>query len=192
MRKYITLFAFANIISISAMAQDAWKMDRSHTNISFSISHMVISEVVGIFNDFTIDFVTSNEDYSDSKINVAIESSSISTQNERRDADLRSDGFFDVSTHPQITFTTTSFEKTGDKTFTITGDLTMKGITKQVVFDAVHNGTITTGRGIATGWKATTTIDRFEFGLNWNRALDTGNLIAGKDVVITVNAEFRK
>ena len=105
---------------------------------------------------------------------------------------MKSDDFFNAEKYPEIRFKSTAFEKVGENEFKITGDLTIRDVTKKVTFDAIFNGTLKTQRGLLAAWKATTTINRFDYNLKWNKTVETGGLIVGKDVTITLNLEFYK
>jgi polyisoprenoid-binding protein YceI len=109
-----------------------------------------------------------------------------------RDGHLKSDDFFNAEKFPEINFKSTSFEKLGDNKYKITGDLTIRDVTKNVTFDATLNGTLKTDRGVLAAWKATTTINRFDYNLKWSKTLETGGLAVGKDVIITLNLELNK
>jgi len=117
----------------------------------------------------------------------------VNTGNERRDADVRSDNFFSAEKFPQMKFVSKSLKKIDNDKYQLTGDLTIKDVTKEVTFDVTLLGVISAGpMGTRSGWKATTTIDRFDYNLKWNRALETGGLVVGKDVTINLNLEFVK
>ena len=169
-----------------------WKLDKSHSKIGFTVKHMVISEVQGYFKDFDITINSSKDDFSDGQAEAVIKVASINTESEGRDKDLRSDNFFNVEQFPEIRFKSTKFEKLGDNIYKIYGDLTIRDTTKQVVFDVVHNGTLKTGRGLMSAWKVTLSINRFDYGLKWNRLMETGGLVVGELVNITMTLELRK
>ena len=192
--KYIFAIVLFSLLVISgAGAQDAgWKLDKAHSGISFTVRHMVISEVAGKFTDFDILLNSTKEDFSDASVQTTIKTASINTEVAQRDNHLKSDDFFNAEKYPEIKFKSTSFNKTGDNTYKITGDMKIRDITKTVTFDAVYNGTAVMGKSIHAGWKATTTINRVEFGLKWNRALETGGLIVSENVNVTINMEFAK
>ena len=183
-------------LNLIAQAPDAqasgWKLDKSHSKIGFTVKHMVISEVQGYFKDFDITINSSKDDFSDAQVGVVIKAASINTESEGRDKDLRSDNFFNVEQFPEIRFKSTKFEKSGDNIYKIYGDLTIRDTTKQVVFDVVHNGTLKTSRGLMSAWKATLSMNRFDYGLKWNRMIETGGLVAGEMVHITITLELRK
>ena len=173
-------------------AQSNWKLDKAHSSITFTVRHMVISEVTGSFKDFTVALKSAKDDFSDAEVQSTIKVGSLSTDNAMRDGHLKSDDFFNAEKYPEINFKSTSFEKLGDNKYKITGDLTIRDVTKNVTFDATLNGTLKTERGVLSAWKATTTINRFDYNLKWSKSLETGGLIVGQDVIITLNLELNK
>jgi polyisoprenoid-binding protein YceI len=191
--KRITVLALTMVFAASlSFAQSEWKLDKAHSALTFTVKHMVISEVTGSFKDFTLNLVSGKDDFSDAKVESVIKVASISTDNDYRDKHLKSDDFFNAEKFPEIRFKSTGFEKTGDKKFKITGDLTIRDVTKKVAFDAVLNGTLKTDRGLLSAWKATAIINRFDYNLKWNKTLETGGLMVGQDVTITMNLELNK
>jgi polyisoprenoid-binding protein YceI len=194
MKRFIIFLAFTVFSAASLTAQSAgWKLDKSHSSIGFSVRHMVISEVVGNFKDFDVSFTSTKDDYTDAAVDASIKVASINTDNERRDGHLKTDDFFNAEKFPMIKFKSTSFEKVAENKYKITGDLTIRDVTKKVVFDAVYNGSIKAPWGATvSSWKATTSVNRFDFGLRWNKAIDSGGLIAGETVNITLNLELNK
>jgi polyisoprenoid-binding protein YceI len=193
MRKFIALILFI-IVSISTVkAQNEWKLDTAHSTITFSIKHMVISSVTGYFKHFYITFNSTKEDFSDASVQGKIKVASINTDNEARDNHLKTDDFFNAEKFPDITFKSEKFEKVGENKYKIFGDLTIRDVTKKVVFDADYNGAIKTPWGnMMSSWTAVLKIDRFDYNLKWNKAIETGGLIVGKDVTITLNIELNK
>ena len=182
-----------NLLAQAPTAQTSgWRLDRGHSKVQFAVQHMLISEVIGWFKEFDINVSSTKEDLSDAQIDATIKVASINTENERRDGHLKTDDFFNAEKFPEIKFKSTKFEKTGDKTFKIHGDLTIRDITKPVVFNAVLNGSVKTQRGTVMGWKATLDVNRFDYSLKWNRAIETGGLVAGETISITLNLEFQK
>jgi polyisoprenoid-binding protein YceI len=192
MHRFIFSLALAISVSVVSFAQSAWTLDKSHSGVKFSVRHMVISDVEGSFKDYDVTFKSDKEDFTDAVIEATIKSASISTDNEGRDKHLRSDDFFNAESFPMITFKSSKFEKTGATTYKIHGDLTIRDVTKPVVFEAIYGGQQKTQRGTVTGWKATLTINRFDYNLKWDRAIEAGGLVVGPDVTITVNAQVRK
>jgi polyisoprenoid-binding protein YceI len=185
---FIAIFAVTALVT----AQSEWKFDKVHSSVTFSIRHMVISEVSGNFKDFSVVLKSEKEDFSDATVESTIQVASISTDNDYRDKHLKSDDFFNAEKFPEIKFKSTKFEKLGDNKYKITGDLTMRDVTKKVTFDAVLNGTLKTDKGVLSAWKATTTINRFDYNLRWNKTIETGGLMVGQDVTITLNLELNK
>jgi polyisoprenoid-binding protein YceI len=181
-----SVFVLFLITSAALTAQSTWKADRAHSKIGFSITHLMISEVEGQFGEFDIT-ATANDSFSDPKFTVDIKSASIDTDTERRDNDLRSDHFFDVANYPSISFKSTSIEKTGDKTFKLTGDLTMHGVTKPVSLDGKLIGIITDQRSqkLKAGLKLTGVLNRKDFGVGASSMAPVGD-----DVTLNINLEM--
>ena len=191
--KRITMILLTFFIAMGfASAQSDWKLDKAHSSITFTVRHMVISEVAGSFKDFSITLKSAKDDFSDAEVQSTIKVGSISTDNAMRDNHLKSDDFFNAEKFPEINFKSTSFEKLSDNKYKITGDLTIRDVIKNVTFDAVLNGTLKTDRGVLSAWKATTTINRFDYNLKWSKTLETGGLMVGQDVTITMNLELNK
>jgi polyisoprenoid-binding protein YceI len=188
------LVVFFAIVAVTAfvIAQSEWKFDKVHSSVTFSVRHMVISEVSGNFKDFSVVLKSEKEDFSDATVESTIQVASISTDNDYRDKHLKSDDFFNAEKFPEIKFKSTKFEKLNDNKYKITGDLTMRDVTKQVTFDVVLNGTLKTDKGLLSAWKATTMINRFDYNLKWNKTIETGGLMVGQDVAITLNLELNK
>ena len=191
--KKISILLLAAFAAIGfASAQTDWKLDKVHSSITFTVKHMVISNVTGSFKDFAITMKSAKDDFSDATVQSIIKVGSLSTDNGMRDNHLKSDDFFNAEKYPEINFKSTSFEKLSDTKYKITGDLTIRDVTKNVTFDAVFNGTLKTNRGVLSAWKATTTINRFDYNLKWNKTIESGGLIVGQDVTITLNLELNK
>jgi len=169
-----------------------WTLDKAHTNVKFSVSHLVISDVEGQFKTFDGTMDASKPDFSDAKVNFTIEVASIDTDNEKRDNHLKSDDFLNAEKYPQMKFVSTSVTPEGDNKFKLAGNLTIRNITKPVVFDVKYGGTVTAMGGTHAGFKATTKINRFDYDLKWSMATESGGLVAGKDVDITINVDFKK
>ena len=182
--KYIITFVVL-ALSFSVSAQSSWKADRAHSKVGFAITHMMIAEVEGRFGEFEIT-ASADDAFAEPNFTVNIVSGSIDTDNERRDGHLKSADFFEVETYPTISFATTGFEKTGDNTFNLTGDLTMHGITKPVTLQGRLNGVITDQRSqkLKAGLKLTGTVNRKDFGVG------SKPFPLGEDVDITVHLEM--
>ncbi|MFN8529080.1 MAG: YceI family protein [Anaerolineae bacterium] len=169
-----------------------WTFDQAHSYAAFSVRHMMVTTVRGQFNapvTGTIDFDPANP--AASSVEATIDATSIETGVADRDNHLRSADFLDVATFPTITFKSTKVAPTSDSTAKITGDLTVHGVTKSVVLDTEFLGTTTSpfdGKARA-GFSATTSINREDFGLTWNVALEAGGVLVGKDIKIFLDVE---
>ena len=170
----------------------SWSIDKAHTNLKFSVSHLVISDVEGSFKTFDGTMESAKPDFSDAKISFTAEVASISTDNEQRDNHLKSDDFFNAAKYPQIKFVSTSFVPLGDNKYKLNGTLTIRDVTRQITFDVNYGGTVTAMGGTHVGFKATSKIDRFDYNLKWSKATETGNMVVGKEVAITINVDFKK
>jgi polyisoprenoid-binding protein YceI len=191
MKRQMLLFVLlASSVSLLS-AQTNWAIDKTHSNVMFTVRHLLISEVTGRFDDFDVTMTSSRDDFTDAAIQATVNVESVNTENERRDTHLRSDDFFNAEKFPQMKFVSRSIKKIADDKYQLTGDLAIRDVTKEVTFDTTLLGVVAAGRmGTRAGWKATTTINRFDYNLKWDRALETGGLVVGKDVTINLNLEF--
>jgi polyisoprenoid-binding protein YceI len=178
--------------SSSKAQAGTWAVDKPHTNVKFSVAHLVISDVDGNFKSFDGTMESSKPDFSDAKITFTADVNSINTDNEMRDNHLKSDDFFNAAKYPQIKFVSTSFMPQGDNKYKLVGNLTIRDVTKPVTFDVKYGGTVVAMGGTHAGFKATATIDRFDYNLKWSKTTEAGGMVAGKDVEITINADFKK
>ena len=176
----------------STVQAGTWAVDKPHTNVKFSVAHLVISDVDGNFKSFDGTMESSKPDFSDAKITFTADVNSINTDNDMRDNHLKSDDFFNAAKFPQIKFVSTSFTPLGDNKYKLVGNLTIRDVTKSVTFDVKYGGTVVAMGGTHAGFKATTKIDRFDYNLKWSKATEAGGMVAGKDVEITINADFKK
>ncbi|WP_422348707.1 YceI family protein [Flagellimonas sp.] len=176
------ILSFLALVQINA--QDIWKSDSAHSKVGFAITHLMISEVEGHFGDFEIT-AQADKDFDEPDFTVEIRAESIDTNNEGRDKHLRSPDFFEVGKFPAITFKTTTFEKTGDKTFKLIGDLTMHGVTKTISLEGRLNGIITqNNQKLKAGLKLIGTVNRLDFGVGG----ETPSL--GDEVELSINLEL--
>lgn len=170
-----------------------WTIDVAHTNINFTVPHMVISEVTGTFKEFEGTVLASKEDFSDATIEVSIKAASINTENNDRDQHLRSTDFFNTAVHPLLTFKSTSVEALGQGKLSITGDLMMRGITRPVVLETKFKGQAVNPWGqLVAAFKASTIIHRKEWGLSWNAALEAGGFLVGEEITLNLNVELQQ
>lgn len=174
-------------------AATTWEADAAHSNVQFTVDHLVISEVSGDFKLFNGKMVSSKEDFSDAQIEFTVDVSSIDTDNEMRDNHLKGDDFFNAGKYPKMSFKSTSFKPKGGNKYELKGNLTIRDITKPVTFEVVHGGTVKDPYGnIKAGFKATTTIDRFDYNLKWNSVTEAGGAVVGPDVDIKLNIQLKK
>ncbi|MBD8032420.1 MULTISPECIES: YceI family protein [Solibacillus] len=168
-----------------------WSVDQSHSTIGFEVKHMMVSKVKGHFNSYTADVEAADlTDLTTAKVQFGIDVASISTNSEDRDNHLKSPDFFSTDEYSKILFTSTNISKAGDD-YKVTGDLTIKGITNTVTFDVEFGGKGVNPWGVEVyGFEAETKINREDFGLTWNAALETGGVLVGKDIKIKVELEL--
>ncbi|HVC19712.1 MAG TPA: YceI family protein [Vicinamibacterales bacterium] len=164
-------------------------IDPVHSEMTFQVRHLV-TKVRGRFNEFSGTIRLDEAQPERSSVELTIKTASISTQNEDRDKHLRSDDFFAADTHPQIAFRSTRIVKTGDEAFDVTGDLTMRGVTKAITLPVTHLGKAKDPwGGERYGFESAITLNRKHYGISFNAALDNGGLLLGEDVKITINIE---
>jgi len=187
-----TLFAIA-LLSAATLAQTTWSFDKDHSQISFNVDHLVISEVTGYFRNFDGSVKTKGDDFTDADIEISIETKSIDTDNEKRDNHLRSDDFFNAEKHPQIKFKSKSMKKTDDNKYKLTGDLTIRDVTKEVELDVEYGGSVVDfAKNTRVGFKIKGTLNRFDYNLKWNALIETGGAVVGSEVELICNVELVK
>lgn len=175
------------------MAFEHWEIDSGHSGINFSVRHLVVAKVRGRFARWSGGFDAENGDLASAQVNTVIDASSVDTGVAERDAHLRSPDFLDVARFPEITFKSTRVEKRSENMLRVTGDLTIRGVTREVVLDVEHSGRTTDPWGNQrAGFTATTTLDRREFGLIWNQALEAGGVVVGDRVSVEIEVEAVK
>lgn len=195
--KKLFITAAAAFLMGAANAQVNWKLDASHSKVSFSVVHAMVAETEGRFKMFEGTVSSKSDmDFTDANINFTIDAASINTEDEKRDGHLKSPDFFDVAKYPTLTFKSTSMKPTGKgKTaYEVEGELTMHGVTKKVKFLAIGAAkTVKDPYGqTKNGFKVTGTINRKDFGLTWNAALEAGGVMVSEDVQIVLNIELNK
>jgi polyisoprenoid-binding protein YceI len=183
------------LLGASASAFGAnWEVDPAHSTVGFAVRHMMVSTVHGSFAKYSGTIAIDDADVSKSTAHIEIDATSVTTGNEKRDEHLRSPDFFDTAHFPKLVFDSTRVEKKGDGSLALTGNLTIKNVTRPVVL--VVSGL--TGEvkdpwgGTRRGATATTKISRKEFGLSWNKALETGGAVVGDEVTIQLEVELTK
>ncbi len=186
--------AGALLLSATVHAQTTtWDLDRSHSSIGFSVDHLVISETVGEFNDYTMTVRSDKDDFTDAEFEVIIEAKSIDTKDEKRDEHLKSADFFDVEKHPAIVFKGKKFSKISAHEYKVIGTLTLHGVTREVSLDAEFGGIVKDPwGGTRAGLKVWGAIDRYDYNLEYNSVLEAGGLAIGREVRIECRVELIK
>jgi polyisoprenoid-binding protein YceI len=169
-----------------------WTLDKNHSNVKFTVTHLVVSEVEGNFKIFDGTMENSKEDFSDAKINFTVDVASIDTDNERRDNHLKGDDFFNAEKFPAMKFESTSMKSLGNNKYTLAGNLTIRDVTKPVSFDVTYGGSIAAMGTTKVGFTAKTTINRFDYNLKWDKTTEAGSLVVSKEVDIKINVELNK
>jgi polyisoprenoid-binding protein YceI len=178
---------------ISTQQQTVWAFDPAHTLVEFSVKHMMVATVKGRFTDVNGTITGSLDDPTNAQIDVRIGAASIDSRNEQRDAHLKSPDFLDVENYPEITFKSTKIEEVSQDHYRVSGDLTIRGVTRPVELDAAVNGVGKSPWGQEVlGVSVETIITRADFGLNWNVALETGGVLVGNTAKISIELEAVK
>ena len=175
------------------MATTKWTLDPTHSEVQFKIKHLVISTVTGSFKTFQGSAQSEGDDFENADLEFSLDVDSVDTNQEMRDGHLRGEEFFDSAKYPKISFKSTSFTKTGDDTYKVTGDLTMKDVTKPVTLEAEYGGSAVDFYGnTKAGFEVTGKINRKEFGLSWGGITEAGAIVLGDDVKLIANVQFAK
>jgi polyisoprenoid-binding protein YceI len=185
--------AAAQAPAAAAAGPNTWTLDSSHTSAGFAVKHMMVSTVRGAFGKTEGTITFDGKDVSTVKADVTIDATTITTNNEKRDTHLKSKDFFDVQAYPTITFKSKRAEAAGAGKFKLIGDLTMRGVTKEVTLDVEGPSQPLIQQGRArVGATATTKLNRQDYGVSWSRALDGGGVVVSDEVVITIEMELVK
>jgi polyisoprenoid-binding protein YceI len=170
-----------------------WKIDPAHSEINFKVKHLVVSTVRGNFNNFEATIESEKEDFSDAKINFEADVRSIDTNNDQRNTHLKSSDFFDAEKYPKMTFVSKSVKKNSDYEYKVKGDLTIRGITKEITLNVIYNGTVEGfGGAVVAGFEVNGKLNRMDYGLKWNGLTETGGVVVSNEVKIEILAEFNK
>lgn len=178
------------IASTAAAATTTYNIDNTHSSVGFKIRHLV-SKSAGRFSTFSGTIVADRADLTRSSIELTIDANSIDTDNENRNGHLKSADFFDVEKFPSIVFKSTKIEKTDGDAYAVTGDFTMHGVTKSISVPVKVLG-VTEGPGSMAGFEANFTINRKDYGIEWNKALDAGGFVLGDEVEVSITIESRE
>jgi polyisoprenoid-binding protein YceI len=168
-----------------------YKIDHTHSEVTFKVRHMMISNVAGTFDKFDATMESSATDFSDAKISFVAETSSVNTNNAQRDGHLQSPDFFDSGKFPKMTFTSTSIEKKSSEEYKLNGNLTIRDVTRPVTLKVTYGGTLTDGYGQKkSGFEVEGIINRKEFGLVWNMPVEAGGVLVSEDVKLLINVQM--
>ncbi|MEJ5306514.1 MAG: YceI family protein [Ignavibacteria bacterium] len=191
--KLLVLIIFINVIYAQSKSESVWVVDKAHSKIGFSVTHLLISEVEGHFKDFDLKVVSTKDDFVDAKIEFTAKTASIFTDNEKRDEHLKSDDFFNSEKYPEMKFVSKSFKKVGKNKYKLTGDLTIRDVTKPITLDVVYNGTVKDPWGnTKAGFNVTGQLNRFDYGLKWNALTELGGAVVDKIVKLRIHVELNK
>jgi polyisoprenoid-binding protein YceI len=187
MKKIIILLAFVTL-QTALFAQGTWKLDKMHSSLKFTVTHLSVSDVDGNFKDFDVTITTTKPDFSDAKFDLTASIASINTGNDMRDGDLKSDHFFNAAVNPTLTFVSTGITKTKPNHYKLTGNLTMHGVTKSVTMDLWYRGTIVNpmSKGNDAGFQLTGIVKRTDF----NLAASYPDAMISDEITIKADGEF--
>lgn len=194
MKRFMCIIAGLALLAPLTALASTWEIDPVHTTLQFKVRHLMISNVKGIFEKFSGKLNLDDKEITKSKVDVTIDTASLNTNIQKRDDDLRSANFFEVAKFPTMTFSSTKVEKNGNDKLKVTGNLTIKGITRPVVLnvEGLTPEVKDPWGGTRRGASATTAINRKDFGLTWNKTMDNGGMVVGDDVGIQLEVEFVK
>lgn len=196
MKKIIRTILIATLVALPLVAADnapeAWGVDKVHSSATFKVRHLM-SNVTGEFNDFDAAITIDRANPAASSVEFTIQAASIDTRNSNRDEHLRSADFFEAEKYPTIKFKSTEVKPKSATEFDVTGDLTVKGVTKRITLPVTFLGFGKDGRGNEkAGFEIETTINRKDYGITWNRTLDEGGILLGDDVKVAINLQVGK
>jgi len=178
---------------MTTVAQTNWSIDKVHSEIGFKVRHLVISHTSGKFDRFEANVASSSDDFTDAEISFSADVDSINTANEQRDAHLKSDDFFNAAQFPKLTFKSTSFKKVDASEYKLTGDLTIRDITKNITLTVDFGGVITDPWGnVKAGFEATGKINRKDFNLKWDAFTEAGGAVVSDEIKLQLHIELQK
>lgn len=189
MKRLFVLFVALLAIG-SASAQSVWTVDKSHSKVGFSVTHMVVAETEGQFKDFDASVSSASDDFNGAAVEFSAKTASVDTENEKRDGHLKGDDFFNSEKYPDLKFKG-KLEKAGGK-YQLKGDLTIRDVTKPVTLDVAYGGNVKAFGGERAGFVVNGNIKRFDYGLKWDKKIEDGSFIVGDEVKIICKIELQK
>jgi len=178
---------------MSTETKTAWAIDQAHSEIHFKVKHMMVSTVTGSFNEFSGSADTATDDFTDAAISFEAAVASLNTNNSQRDEHLRSDDFFNAEAYPKLSFKSTSFNKKGDGDYQLTGDLTIRDVTRSVTLNVEYNGTVIDPYGqTKAGFEIAGKINRKDFNLKWSAVTEAGSVVVSDEVRLVLNVQLIK
>ncbi len=189
MKKISILFASMLLIG-NMYAQTTWTIDKPHSKVGFSVTHMVVSETEGNFKDFDGKVISKTDDFNGAEVEFTAKVASINTENEKRDGHLKSDDFFNAEKFPEVKFKGNLVKENGK--YILKGKFTMRDVTKDVAFDVTYGGTVKAFGGVKAGFKFNGKINRQDYQLKWSKNLESGELVLGDEVELIVKVELNK
>lgn len=191
--KFLILILFVVTSHAQNKTETVWAVDKAHSKVGFSVTHLLITEVEGYFKDFVLVVKAPKDDFSDAQIDFKARTASIFTDNDKRDEHLRSDDFFNSEKYPEMTFKSKSFKKVSNNKYKLTGDLTIRDVTKEITLDVEYNGSVKDPWGnTKAGFNVTGTLNRFDYGLKWNALTELGGAVVDKIVKLRINVQLIK
>jgi polyisoprenoid-binding protein YceI len=168
-------------------------MDPAHSEVTFKVRHMMITNVTGTFENSTGSMHADSPDFSDAEVSFEAEVASVNTRNSQRDEHLRTNEFFDATTHPKLSFVSSKLEKTGDKDYLLHGDITIRGVQKPIVLQVAYKGSVVDPWGLLrAGFEMSGSVQRADFGLHWNANTEDGSIVLSDEVKLMINVQMIK
>jgi len=192
MKRMFFLSLLSCFFVLVGKAQTTWIVDPTHSSVQFEVSHLAVSSVTGQFTSYSATVTTKKTNFENAKVVATIQVPSINTNNLERDKHLRDDDFFNAEKYPEIKFESTSFKEKGNNMYTVVGNLTMKGVTKEVTLNAEFGGIVSINNKKKAGFEIRGSVNRFDYGLSWDDVLDSGGLIVGEKVDLILKVELVK
>lgn len=176
---------------MTTQTKTLWTIDPTHSEVQFKVKHLVISTVTGSFGSYDGKIEAEGDDFENAQATFTADISSITTNNEDRDQHLKSDDFFNADAYPQLKFESTNFEKVGGGEYKVSGNLTIRDVSKAIELDVVHGGTVDDPYGnTKAGFEVQGTINRKEYGLTWDAVTEAGNVVVGDKIKLQLNVQF--